>query len=209
MDTEQIKSNLREFYNIDAEQRNTRDTADWKIRVREQFYNRIKQGNKKTLLELGAGAGKDSQYFMDMGLEVTAVDMSSEMVRVCREKSIDAYELDFYNISTLNRKFDCIWAMNSLLHVPKVDLPEVLSSIDMVLDDNGLFFMGVYGGKDAERDFVLEEVTAIPRFFSYYTDSKLKEALSKFFDVIDFEHIDIGQNTDNLLFQAVTMRKKK
>jgi len=40
--------------------------------------------------------------------------------------------------------------MNSLLHVPKSDLPRVLTSIDSVLDDGGLFYMGVYGGEDFE-----------------------------------------------------------
>lgn len=209
MDTEQIKSNLREFYNIEAERRNTRETTDWKLKVREQFYKRVEKENKKTLLELGAGAGKDSRFFMDKGLEVAAVDMSSEMVRQCREKSIDAYEMDFYNISALNRKFNCIWAMNSLLHVPKADLPDVLTSINSLLDDDGLFFMGVYGGEDNEKDFVVEEVTEIPRFFASYTDSKLKEILSKFFDIVTFEQIDIGQNPENLSFQAITMRKKK
>lgn len=203
MDSDKIKSNLREYYNHDAEDRNNRELDDWKIRLRSQFFSRVEKENKKTLLELGAGAGKDSRYFMDMGLEVTAVDLSSEMVKICKSKYIDAYELDFYNISTLNKQFDCIWAMNSLLHVLKADLPEVLGSINSVLGSNGLFYMGVYGGEDSEKEFAVE-ATGTSRYFASYTDEGLKEILSKVFDIVDFEQI-VGKTTS---FQSITMRKK-
>jgi hypothetical protein len=64
--------------------------------------------------------------------------------------------------------------------------------------------MGVYGGVDTESEFV-NEVTDTPRFFSYYSESKIKEVLSNVFDIIEFEQIDVGRNID---FQAVIMRKK-
>ena len=85
------------------------------------------------MLELGAGADYDSQFYMNNGLNVVAVDLSSEMAKNCREKSVEAYELDFYNLSSLDRKFDCVYAINTLLHVPKNDLYHVLNEINLVL----------------------------------------------------------------------------
>lgn len=84
------------------------------------------------MLELGAGAGYDSLFFMQSGFDVTAVDLSDEMVKKCREKGVEAFELDFYNLSSLDRKFDCVYAINSLLHVPKADLRHVLQEINFV-----------------------------------------------------------------------------
>jgi len=75
--------------------------------------------SKKTLIEIGAGTGQDSIYFVDNGLKVMAIDLSGAMVRICNEKGVVAYELNMYDLSTLNRKFDCVWSMNSLLHIPK------------------------------------------------------------------------------------------
>lgn len=54
---------------------------------------------------------------MNNGLDVTAIDISEEMVRICKEKNIKAFELDFYNLHHLSTQFDAIWAMNCLLHV--------------------------------------------------------------------------------------------
>lgn len=204
MDTNIVKLNLKEFYNQEAGLRNLSEKQEWKKNQRDKFLSYIKSENKNSLLEIGAGTGTDSQFFMNCRLNVVAVDLSIEMVKLCKEKGIEAYELDFYNISNLNRKFDCIWSMNSLLHVPKTDLLKVLNQISSVLNEKGLFYMGVYGGEDSEREFV-NEVANTPRFFSSYSEDKLKEVLSDVFDIIEFEQIDVGRNMD---FQAVIMRKR-
>lgn len=204
MDSNILKLNLKKYYDQEAEIRNSSEKEEWKVHERTGFYNYIKSENKKSILEIGAGTGNDSRFFMDCGLSVIAVDLSSEMVKLCREKNIEAYELDYYNISSLNKKFDCIWSMNSLLHVPKNDLLQVLNEINLVLNEKGLFYMGVYGGVDTEKYFV-NEVTDTPRFFSYYSENKIKEVLSKVFHIIEFQQIDVRRNTD---FQAIIMRKK-
>ena len=105
MDKSSFKDNIKKYYDTEAELRNSKSVkVDWKVQVRGKFCELVKQENKRTLLELGAGAGYDSQFFMDNGLKVVAVDLSSEMVKNCRAKSIEAYELDFYNLSSLNMK---------------------------------------------------------------------------------------------------------
>ena len=206
--TEKIKSNLRDYYNQEAELRNAGEKPDWKINEQKAFIGLALREHKKRLLEIGAGTGHDSKYFMEHGFEVTAIDLSAEMVKKCKEKGIDAYEMDFYNLSALNKKFDCIWAMNTLLHVPKSDLHQVLNDIDAVLNEDGLFFMGVWGGKDTEHDWSGHSALVDkPRFFSFHSEEKLKETLREVFDIISFKQYDVDR--ENFDFQAVVMRKKQ
>ena len=205
MDTAAIKSNLRQFYNADAGGRNDRKQHDFKIVRRSAFCDLVLGEKKKTLLELGAGPGHDSQFFAEQGLDVTAVDLSPEMVKLCKEKGINAHELDFYNLDALGKKFDCAWSMNSLLHVPKSDLPEVLQSISDALNDNGLFYMGVWGGRDSEHIYTLGEVCETPRFFSFFTKEKLRDELQNVFEIVSFEQIDNAH--DGTDFQSVILRK--
>jgi len=204
-----LKENLKKYYNTEAELRNSKSVkVDWKIKVREIFCKLIKHENKKTLLELGAGAGYDSQFFADNGMAVVAVDLSGEMVKNCKEKGIEAYEMDFYNLSALEKKFDCVYAINTLLHVPKSDLNHVLSEINLVLETDGLFYMGLYGGQDTEGDFVRSEVFDAPRFFAFHSEGYLKEILRNHFDILEFETIDTGVGTDVDDFHSIIMRKK-
>jgi cyclopropane fatty-acyl-phospholipid synthase-like methyltransferase len=203
-----IKENLKRYYNQEAELRNSKSViADWKLKGRAKFFELLMQERKETLLELGAGAGYDSLFFMDNGLKVLAVDLSSEMVSKCREKSIEAQELDYYDLSSLNKKFDCVYAMNTLLHVPKDDLRHVLKEIDSVLNANGLFYMGLYGGGDTEKEFVKIEVSETPRFFALHSERFLKEILQLYFDIIDFETLDIGSGSEIDIFHSITLRK--
>ena len=149
---------------------------------------------------------------MNNGLKVVAVDLSSEMIKNCRAKYIEAYELDFYNLSSLDKKFDCIYAINTLLHVPKKDLCHVLNEINLILETGGLFYMGLYGGQDTEYEFVKSEVSDAPRFFALHSDAYLKITLGNYFEILDFETLDIGSgtgaNTAVDIFHSITMRKK-
>lgn len=130
------------------------------------------------------------------------------MVKSCNEKNIGTYELDFYNLSKLSRKFDCIWAMNTLLHVPKADLPRVLNEINSVLNENGLFYMGVWGGVDFEKEYVKVEISSSPRFFSYHSEGKLKTTLDKHFRLVSFEQFEVEkQDKTKDTFQSIIMRK--
>jgi len=205
--TPTIKDNLRNYYNQEAELRNMSNKQGWKQEEREAFLTLCKSEGKQTLLELGAGTGNDSLFFMENGLTVTAVDLSPAMVQKCKEKSIEAHELDYYHVAELGKKFHCVWATNSLLHVPKADLPRVLASIDSVLDDGGLFYMGVYGGEDSESEYVKSDVSEYPRFFSSYSKEALHGILCKQFEIITFRQYDV-QRGRSFEFQSILMRKR-
>jgi len=204
------KENLKQYYDKEAEIRNGKSVKpDWKVNIREKFWSMVKNENKRTLLELGAGAGYDSLFFINNGLKVIAIDLSTEMVKKCIEKNIEAYELDFYDLSSLNKKFDCVYSLNNLLYVPKNDLPKVFEEINLVLNINGLFYMGLYGGNDIEKELFFNDVSDIPLNFTFYSENYLKSTLKKYFEIISFEQIDIDhQLNDFKKFNSVVLRKK-
>ncbi|MBQ2915549.1 MAG: class I SAM-dependent methyltransferase [Clostridia bacterium] len=202
-----FKENLKKYYNTEAETRNVEaGKTDWKIGVRKEFFDLLARENKKTFLELGSGAGYDSQFFMNNGLTVTAVDISREMAAKCREKGIETYELDYYDLSSLNRKFDSVYAINTLLHVPKNDLEKVLREIDSVLESDGLFYMGLYGGDDVEKEWVKGDISDAPRFFAFYSAEYLRSVLDKIFSIESFKTFPVNDGRD--IFHSVILRKK-
>ena len=209
MDKTLLKANLKKFYNQEAALRDSKFVrADWKARIRESFHDLIQAEGKKTLLELGPGAGYDSLFFQERGLGVTAVDISGEMVKTCREKGIEAYELDFYELSSLNKKYDCIYALNTLLHVPKADLPHVLREIDSALEAGGLFYLGLYGGEDTETEYVLSGVSDTPRFFAFYSACSLRAIIKNHFQILHFETLSVKTPGNVDTFHSVVLGKK-
>ena len=200
----ELKESLRQAYNGNASDRDKGDIHSWKLPVRENFLWRLLQENKASLLEIGAGPGKDSRFFADHGLDVITTDLSENMIELCRQKGLRAQVLDFFHLTQLGATFDAVWSMNCLLHVPKADLDAVLQQIDDVLNPLGLFHMGVYGGRDSEG--VNEnDVCNPPRFFSFFAHDHLKTVLEQHFDIVDFTVIKTDDTYD---FQSVVLRKR-
>ena len=127
MSYDKIIGDLRHAYNLSALDRQQSRADDWKLEERQAFLELLQQEEKATLLEIGAGAGKDSKFFQDNGLQVISTDLSPEMVQFCRDKGLEAYEMDFKNLRFPDENFDAIYALNCLLHIPKKDLPEILN----------------------------------------------------------------------------------
>lgn len=172
--------------------------------MRESFLKLLNAEKKTTILDIGAGTGRDSKYFADNNLQVMAIDLSDEMVRLCEEKGVKAKQLDFYNLGEIGEKFDAIWSMNSLLHVEKKNLDLVLENIKKVLKPSGLFYMGVYGGEDSEGIWE-NDIYTPHRFFSFFTDESIIKVVSQHFDIISFEAIDVE---GKFHFQSIIMRNK-
>src|SRR3989344_2776623 len=168
-----FKDELKVAYDSDAKRRDESENKreQWKLDLRQYFVGFLKKENKKTVLELGSGAGLDSIYFKKNGFDVLATDLSEEMVNMCRKRGLNAKVLDLYEIDKLERKFDAVFSLNVLLHVPRKDLENVLNSIHKILNNNGIFVYGVYGGMDEEKRITDKNKMGLPRFFSFLSDN--------------------------------------
>ncbi|MCD9020273.1 class I SAM-dependent methyltransferase [Cohnella silvisoli] len=198
------KNRIRQAYNNYAEQRDLAQMEPWKFKERQRFLQSILEEDLNSILELGAGTGRDSLYFQQNRFDVVCVDLSDEMVKLCMEKGLDARRMDFYQLDFEPEQFDSAYAMNSLLHVPKSDIDQVLEQIHRVLKPGGLFFFGVYGGVSSEG--VWDKDPYEPqRFFSMYTDEEIVEVAKRWFEVEDF-HIEPMED-GTLHFQSLLLRK--
>jgi SAM-dependent methyltransferase len=205
MNTKQIKSNLIETYNKYAATREAQKIENWKLELRTDFLSLIKEENKTSLLEIGPGTGKDSLFFQENGLNVKCIDLSPELVKICQQKGLDAQVMDMAELSFPKDSFDVVYALNSLLHIPKKDLPAVLKNILTVLKPNGLFYMGVYGSEN-ESEHIWENDPYTPkRFFAFYSDEHLQEITGQYFEQISFKKITF--EGDQPHFQRLILRK--
>ncbi|HEY6539464.1 MAG TPA: class I SAM-dependent methyltransferase [Ktedonobacteraceae bacterium] len=206
-DYQQVIKTLRAAYSSEsAEQRDNSEKEDWKLVERQRFLALLQQEGKATLLEIGAGTGKDGLFFQENGLRVVCTDLSPAMIALCRAKGLEAYMMDFLHLDFAPASFDAIYALNCLLHVPGAALPAVLQKIRDLLRPSGLFFLGVYGG--FEKEGVNEQDYHVPpRFFSFHTDEFMKQATAPYFDLVSFKAIALPKR--NAHFQSMTLRRRE
>ena len=203
----ELRSHLRESYNRKAQERDRATTQAWKVEERRNFLWLLQQQHTRTLLELGAGTGRDGQFFQEHGLEVTCIDLSPAMVDLCRQKGRTASVMDVGDLHFPASSFEAVYALNCLLHLPKNELPTVLQMIDTVLTPAGLFYMGVYGGYDQEGLWP-EDAYEPRRFFAFYSDAQLQQMVTQVFDLLSFQRIPLGGESGALHFQSLILRKQ-
>ncbi|MGM0851275.1 MAG: class I SAM-dependent methyltransferase [Bacillota bacterium] len=203
-----IKENLSKSYDEKSAERNDTPTQDWKVKERDVFYSFLEKENKTSHLEIGARTGRDSLFFKGKGLKTLSTDLSSESVELCREKGLHAEVMSFDDLSLTDGQFESIWALNCLLHVPKQELSLVLKEIKRVLAPGGQFYIGVYGGVDFKGIWEGDHYEP-KRFFSFYEDNRLTDALSDVFIIEYFKRVPkevVGGAFD---FQSIILRKGK
>ena len=199
--------NLRQTYDKYAQERDAHPLPDWKRQERDDFLFLLQKEQKKTMLEIGAGTGKDAWCFQEAGIEVTCIDLSPVNLELCRQKGLMAFLMDMRGMHFPDSSMDAVYSMNSLLHLKKTDFKDVLGRIDRVLKPDGLFFLGMHGGR--EQAAVWEDDPFIPhRFFSFFTDEDLEKEVMKVFDILSFKKV-VYDPTNPLHFQSVVLRKRK
>lgn len=96
----------------------------------------------KKMLELGCGAGEASVYFAKKGVEVTATDISDDMLEVAQKVarkhgvSLETKKLYSKQIPFDSAAFDIVYAANLLHHV---NIENTLKEVCRVLKSGGIF----------------------------------------------------------------------
>lgn len=203
---EQILNDLRMAYDRKADERDQYETSEWKQKERLRFFSLLREEGKHQLLDVGAGTGIHGKFFQAQGMVVVCTDLSFENVRRCREKGLDACEMDFLRLGFDNEIFDAVFAMNCLLHVPKRDLPRALESIRSKLVIGGLFYWGQYGGIEHEGSWPNDEYEP-KRYFSLLLDDQIRVMSERYFEVISFDIIEI-ESEDEGHFHSLVLRRE-
>jgi len=203
---QEIKQMLIATYNRYSGMREANALSEWKHVERLKLAERIIAEGKTSLLEIGAGTGKDCRYYEEQGFRVVATDLSPEMVRLCRKKGVPVARMDYYHLGFRADSFDSVRAMNSLLHAPKRRFPGILAEIRAVLKPDGLFYLGQWGGNGFEG--IWEDDYYVPkRFFSFQCDEEITEAVGKWFEPVALRFFNpVGSKGH---FQSMIWRKAR
>jgi len=113
-----------------------------------------------SILELGCGAGGDTAEMLARGFDVRATDGSPEMAAVASKHLGRTVEtLLFHDLDAVDA-YDAVWANACLLHVPRVELADVIARIWCALKPAGYFFASYKAGDSEGRD-------TLNRYYNY------------------------------------------
>lgn len=203
-DYDEIKDTLRLAYDRDVGRRDARVPDGWRLGLIDQFAIELRQRGLHSVIELGGGTGQLAQFLRGQGFEVLATDLSPDSVAAMRRRGLAADVIDFSALPYNDGTFDAVLAVNSLLHVPKDRLHEVMAGVRRIMRHGGLAFIVVWGGP--QHDGPIDDDWLVPpRYFSLYTDDAFHDLTFAGFETLRTEALDIASGGSSGLHPQVKL----
>ena len=129
------------------------------------------------ILDLGCGPGFDSAAIRQRGHRALGADLSRGMLDFARRQYPGFYIHADMRRLPFGAAFDAIWASASMLHLEPADFPVALDECFRVLNQGGHLALSLKEGQGQQWENGRFSVDA-PRFFTYWTDDALDQALA-------------------------------
>jgi len=125
------------------------------------------------VLEIGSGPGFDARAMEALGLRVQRTDGARAFVDLMRAQGADARVVDVTR-DELGTGFAAVFANAVLLHLTHAQAAAVLARLTRCVDLHGLLAITV---KEGRGERWTSERLGLPRFFAYWTEAQLRDAL--------------------------------
>lgn len=141
----------------------------------------ISLSGKGSVIDIGSGGGRDTQFFISKGYTYVGIDYSDGLLQEARLANPGATFLkqSVYNLKFPPKTFDLFWACAILLHIPKHKINVALQSIRRILKPHAV---GCITLKKGEGERVVQgdhKGLNYSRFFSFYEQDEFAEVLHK------------------------------
>jgi len=105
------------------------------------FLEALPAGKRLDILDLGCGPGRDVKHFRALGHNPVGLDGSEAFCRMARAYTdCPIWHQSFLKLDLPRQGFDGIFANASLFHVPRSELPRVLTDLYATLRAGGVLF---------------------------------------------------------------------
>jgi 2-polyprenyl-3-methyl-5-hydroxy-6-metoxy-1,4-benzoquinol methylase len=159
-----------DFYAREADAYTTRGEKALHEKL-QQFLSQLPPEAK--ILELGCGAGQDSEVMIAEGFDVHPTDGTAEIAQAAALRlGIPVGTLLFDDIDA-SQAYHGIWANACLLHVPRAALGGIVGRIHTALKDGGVFYASFKAGEQEGRD-------QFDRYFNYPSESWLRDVYAQY-----------------------------
>ncbi len=128
-----------------------------------QFLNNLfHKHNVKSVLDMTCGTGVQSIFLHDNGYEVTASDLSGEMISMAREKLGDRTDLQFHQANMIdvnfNKQFEAVISMfNAIGHLTREDFRKTVQNAWNNLKSGGLYIFDIFNFDWMKENFIPHE----------------------------------------------------
>lgn len=176
----------------------------WDSFEKQYLIPHIKSAHGKNVLDAGAGTGRISVKLKAAGADVTALDISKEMLDLLHAKSSDikTVEGELENMPFKDESFDMVFSSLALVHLKKIE-PFLDECYRVLKDDGKLILVNVHYRRpmilsDDKGKYTIECYNHFPRH--------VREAAEKLAFGVE-EDITVTEGDDIWISQILVLNK--
>lgn len=170
-------ADLVAYYDNEVRARASRQLPPERLAGRLEFLELLAREGRRSIVEVGAGGGRDGRAFASAGLDYRGVDLSPGSVETCRSFGLDVEVGSALDLPYDDASFDAGWTMSTLLHID--DLDAALSELVRVVRPGAPLAIGTWGA-DTDRAASWDEGNGYgQRYFTVRSDTTLRAALTR------------------------------
>ena len=157
----------------------------------KEYYDKFLETiNGKKILDVGCWIWNYTNYIFEQWFDVLWVDYSDKMLNIAQNKypDISFVKMDMLNIQ-LSEKYSGIVCANSLFHIPKNDISNVLYKFYELLERDGkiLFILLGWKGEWFQREPINDNLSL---FVNYYSMDEFIEILNNVWFFIVYKNME-------------------
>jgi ubiquinone/menaquinone biosynthesis C-methylase UbiE len=120
------------------------------IDLMEKFLDLVDGGK---VLDAGCGPGRDTEFFVENGLEAVGVDLAEGMLEQTDGKKGEYHMMDVRDLEFTDSSFDAAWC-NTVIHFfPREEMREVVEELARVTRSGGVIYISFkLGDETIERE---------------------------------------------------------
>jgi SAM-dependent methyltransferase len=144
------RQNLRAYYEEEARLRVRKPVVGSRVELRDEFVSLLFTESRWSVVDFGAGPGRDGEAFIAAGLDFVGLDLAHANTVLASERGVSVVQGSIDAPPFREGTFDAGWSMSTLMHIPTDDVSQTLTAMIASLRPGAPLFVGVWGGDQGD-----------------------------------------------------------
>lgn len=159
------------------------DPQIWKeTLINEMMLKYIRRGS--TVLEIGMGAGRWSEYLQHIAGRLILCDISQKCIDICKKRFMNANNIEYHLIDQRldfisDNSIDYIWSYDVFIHINPADIEKYILDFQRILKQGGCAIIHHSNVNSAEKNTRSKFLNVTVGFRSYMTATIFRDLVKK------------------------------